>query len=418
MTPGKASEAGRATRVRVDLDLLDANVRHLARLAGPDGTLMAVVKANAYGHGASMIARAAEAAGAGWLGVATVDEGVRLRAAGVSAPILVLAPASPCEVPAALASRLTLTAGDIASLVLLDAAAGSAGSPLSLHLEVDTGLHRFGIPWEEAVPAMESIQALPNLEVGGLFTHFATADEADRSFYAAQCSHFAEVVTALRARDLAPRLIHRDNSAASLRGRGAEVTMIRAGIALYGLSPSVVVMAQAPLRPVLSLRTEIARVMALRPGDTVSYGREYVAGSSHLAALVPIGYGDGYGRALSNRGMMLVGGRRARVLGRVCMDQTVIEVPRDVEARVGDEVVVVGQQGGDAISVDELATLAGTINYELVTGLSARLPRDYYQAGRLVAVDELGHLRRVDAQGASGSGSPHGEGLHAWRSLV
>lgn len=388
--------SARATRARIDLDVVAGNVRQLRDLAGQGVKVMAVVKANAYGHGAVMVARAAVDAGAEWLGVATVDEGARLRAARLAAPILVLAPASPHEVGAALASRLTLTAGDAASLLALNAAAGAAGARLPVHLEVDTGLHRFGVPWEEAVATAEAAMALSHLDLGGLFTHFATADEADRSFYEAQGRRFRDIVAALRARGLAPPLVHRDNSAASILGRGDEVTMIRAGIALYGLSPSAAVSAPPQLRPVLTLRSEITRVMALRPGDGVSYGREYVADREHRAALTPLGYGDGYLRALSNRGMMLVGGRRARVLGRVCMDQTAIEVPVGIEARVGDEVIVVGEQAGSSLTVDELATLAGTINYEFVTGLSARLPREYWRGGRLVAMEAFGQVTAVD----------------------
>lgn len=386
----------RATRARIDLDALAGNVRHLRELAGPAVKVMAVVKANAYGHGAVMVARAAVEAGAAWLGVATVDEGIRLREARLTAPILVLAPASPREVDAAVAAGMTLTAGDATSLRALDSAAGAAGARLPVHLEVDTGLHRYGVPWEEAVAMVETALTLPHLELGGLFTHFATADEADRSFYQEQGQRFREIVAALRVRDLAPPLVHRDNSAASILGRGDEVTMIRAGIALYGLSPSAAVSAPPGLRPVLSIRTEITRVMALRPGDAVSYGREYVADREHRAALTPLGYGDGYLRALSNRGAMLVGGRRARVLGRVCMDQTAIEVPAGIEARVGDEVIVVGEQAGSSLTVDELAALAGTINYEFVTGLSARLPREYWRGGRPVAVEVFGRLSDVD----------------------
>lgn len=353
---------------------------------------MAVVKANAYGHGAIQVARAAVEAGAGWLGVATVDEGLRLRAGGLTAPILVLAPASPDEVPSALEAHLALAGGDLDSLRALDDAARAAGATLRVHLEIDTGLHRFGVAWDEAVSTLEAAGELSNLEVGGVFTHFATADEADRSFYDVQGNRFRDIVREMRARGVAPPLVHRDNSAASLRGPGEGVTMIRAGIALYGLSPSAEVPAPPALRPVLSLRSAVARVMRLRPGDSVSYAREYVATRSHRAALVPIGYGDGYLRALSNRGVMLLGGRRARVLGRVCMDQVVIELPDDLDACVGDEVVIVGTQGDKAVSIEDLAGLARTIDYEFVTGLSARLPREYWRGGQLVAIEVFGQV--------------------------
>jgi alanine racemase len=198
------------------------------------------------------------------------------------------------------------------------------------------------------------------------------------------------VIAAVRARGIAIPLVHQDNSAATLMATGQAVDLVRVGIALYGLSPSPEVPAPAELRPVLSLRSRVARVFDLAPGDSVTYGRTFVADRPMRAALVPIGYADGYRRSLSNRGVMLLGGRRAPVLGRVCMDQTVIAVPDGVGARVGDDVVLIGAQGDEAISADDLAALAGTIGYEIGTGLGARVPREYLRGGVVVARECLG----------------------------
>lgn len=381
---GLGSTSRRATRATIDLDALAGNVRYFATLprAGrerPAG-VMAVVKANAYGHGAVAVAGAALAAGARWLAVATIDEGVELRAAGIGAPVLVLAPSDPAEAPLALRAGLTLAIGDPGVAVKIAAAARGAGGELPIHVEIDTGLHRFGLPADGAVGAVARIAALPGLRLDGLYSHFATADEADRTFFAGQRARFAAIVAALRARGIAPPHLHEDNSAAALSAPGPGCDLVRPGVALYGLSPSVEVPAPPALRPVLTLRTRVARVMALAPGDSVSYGRTFVADRPLRAALVPLGYADGYRRALSNRGAMLLGGRRAPVLGRVCMDQTVIAVPAGVEARPGDEVVAIGPQGAEHITMEEVAALAGTIAYEIATGIGARVPRDYVNA--------------------------------------
>jgi len=395
MTGGMTVQAavptwGRATRAEIDLDAVASNVRYFVERAGPRAGVMAVVKANAYGHGAAMVAREALAAGARWLAVATVDEGRQLRAAGIGAPLLVLAPSAPEEARAAVRADLTLAVGDLDGAAAVAAATDEVAV---VHVEVDTGLGRFGVHHTVAVETIVRIAALPGLRLDGLYTHFATADEADQSFHDRQQAYFAAIVAELAARGIAPPQIHQDNSAGSLVGPGAHATLIRPGIALYGLSPSEEVPAPAALRPVLRLRTRVARVLDLAPGDSVSYGRTFVATRPMRAALVPLGYADGYRRALSGRGQMLLGGRRAPVLGRVCMDQTVIGVPDGVAVAVGDEVVALGAQGDEAIDADELAALAGTIGYEIGTGIGARVPRHYLRGGRTVAIETLAGLR-------------------------
>jgi alanine racemase len=387
--------SARATRAEIDLDALANNVRRLAALAAPSAAVMAVVKANAYGHGAVMVARTALAAGARWLAVATVDEGRQLRAAGIAAPVLVLAPSDPGEAAAAVGADLTLAVGDLATAAAVAAAARV--EPATVHVEIDTGLHRFGVPAAAAVATIGQIAALPGLRLGGLYTHFATADEPDRSFLEEQRARFAAVVAAVRAAGIAAPVIHADNSAAALTGPSDAVQLIRPGVALYGLSPSATVPAPPALRPVLTLRTRVARVIALAPGDSVSYGRTFIADRPMRAALVPLGYGDGFRRALAHQGEMLLGGRPARVLGRVCMDQTVIAVPDGVDATVGDEVVAIGAQGAQRVTADQLAALAGTIPYEIGTGITARVPRYYLRGGQVIAIEDLAGLHELPA---------------------
>lgn len=384
-------EGGRATRAEIDLDAVANNVRFFAAQAGPRAGVMAVVKANAYGHGATMVARAALAAGARWLAVATVDEGQQLRERGIAAPILVLAPSAAEEAPAAVRAGLTLAVADLDGAAAV--AATAMGEPAAVHVEIDTGLGRFGVHHTVAVETIARIVVLPGLHLDGLYTHFATADEADQSFHDRQQARFAAILAELAVRGVTVPHVHQDNSAGSLVGPGAHATLIRPGIALYGLSPSDEVPAPAALRPALRLRTRVVRVLDLAPGDSVSYGRTFVAARATRAALVPLGYADGYRRALSGRGQMLLGGRRAPVLGRVCMDQTVIGVPDGIEVAVGAEVVALGAQGAETIGADELAALAGTIAYELGTGISARVPRHYLRGGRTVAIETLAGLR-------------------------
>jgi alanine racemase len=392
--PGLAPLSHRATRAEIDLGAVAGKVRYFADIAGPGAGVMAVVKANAYGHGAVMVAWEAVAAGASWLAVATVDEGVQLRAAGLGAPILVLAPSHPDEAPTAVRAGLTLAVADLDLAAAVAAAARD--EPAGVQVEVDTGLHRFGVPHEAAPELIARIAALPGLRLGGVYTHFATADEADRTFRDLQQARFGAVLDALDRAGIAVPLVHQDNSAGALTGPGPRVTLIRPGVALYGMSPSGEVPAPPDLRPALALRTRVARVLDLAPGDSVSYGRTFIADRAMHAALVPLGYADGYRRSLSDRGAMLLGGRRAPVLGRVCMDQTVVAVPDGVAARVGDEVTVIGRQGDARITADELAALAGTIPYEIGTGISARVPRHYLRAGRTVAIETLAGLHRLE----------------------
>lgn len=389
---------GRPTVALVDLDVLALNIRHLRGLIGPDVRLMAVVKANGYGHGAVTIARYAVTHGVDALAVATVDEGEQLRRAGIEMEILVLGPVGDAERQRAVRLRLALVVGSVAFARALAADVRRAGTePAAVHIKIDTGMHRFGCTPDDAVAVAHAVDDLPELRWAGLVTHLATADDPDTAFTRIQMARFDGVVGAIREAGLEVPNQHVSNSAATLRFPELHRDQVRVGIALYGLRPDPAMALPPPMRPILTVHGRIGRVIPLQRGDTVSYGRTYRAERDEIAALVPVGYADGYPRALSSRAEMSIAGQPAPILGRVCMDQTVVRVPVDAMAQSGDPVVVVGDgtdETAGAPMLDELAALAGTNGYELATGLAARLPKLYLAAGEIVAIEDLLGRRR------------------------
>jgi alanine racemase len=385
---------GRSTRAVVDLDAIAGNLAAFRRELMPATRLMAVVKANAYGHGARMIARASLEAGASDLAVATVEEGVQLRRANISAPILILGPIDHSEIERALDANLVLAVGD-RTFVEATAAAAAAASrgPVSVHLKVDTGMRRYGTPPAEAAELASLIASLPSLRLAGMFTHFASADEPDETETDDQIATFDAAISSVRDRGVEPGLLHVANSAATLRHRRYDYDMVRIGISLYGIAPSGHVGLWRGMRPALTVRSRVRRVILLREGDRVSYGGTYRAERDEFAALIPIGYADGYHRLLSNRAWMGVDNSEAPVRGRICMDQTVVGWPSDLPLEVNREVVVVGNGDDAAPTLAQLAELAGTIPYELATSLAPRVPRFYLRHGRVVAIEDLFGLR-------------------------
>ncbi|GIW03618.1 MAG: alanine racemase [Thermomicrobiales bacterium] len=384
---------GRATRAIIDLDALESNIRILKANLSHGTGLMAVVKANGYGHGAVMVARTAVQAGATWLAVATVDEGAMLRQAGVAVPILVLGPIDPSEAQAAASARLTIAIGGPDLLdPLRQAAEACQHGPLSVHLKIDTGMRRYGALPSEALALARAIVNIPALHLTGVFTHFARADEADETPTRLQAERFDQTVAELRRAGIAVGLLHAANSAAALRSRAYDYHLVRAGIAIYGIPPSRDVVLWPGMRPVMTLCSRIRRVVRLLPGEGVSYGATYRARENECLGLVPIGYGDGYHRLLSNRAWMGISGRRAPVAGRICMDQTLVRLPEGSEISPGDEVVVFGAGENGEPTLPELAELAETIPYELATAVSPRVPRWFIREGRIVAVENLSGL--------------------------
>jgi len=375
---------GRPVWAEIDLDALADNVRLLKSRAN-GAALVAVVKANAYGHGAVAVARAALAAGADRLGVICADEGEQLRRAGITAPILVMG-----HTPAGEAQRLadlSLTPSVVSSEVALALArvASERGIEMAVHLKVDTGLNRYGLPHSEAADLGRWLRDLAGIQVEGLFTHFASADEGDKSYTVEQHKLFLAVAEQL---DWVP-IRHVSNTATLLDMPDMSLEMVRPGLGIYGCYPSSQVKRSLPLRPALSLKGRIARLTSLAPGESVSYGRTWRAPRPSLIGLVMCGYADGLPRALSNRGSVLVRGRRAPIVGRVCMDMCMVDVSDIADVSVDDEMVIIGRQGEEEISADEVAELCGTISYEILCGISARVPRLYLRQGRIISKQTL-----------------------------
>ena len=382
------SYPGRSTRALVDLDVIRDNARRLKAHVGDTVDLMAVVKADGYGHGAVMVAREAIGGGATWLGVATVSEGRELRDAGLHVPVLVLGPIHGSEIDSAVAGRLDVTVGDEPITEAMIARAESGRSLPRLHLKVDTGMHRYGLPPDLAVAAFDRLTSASPGSVFALSSHLACADAPDGELSARQTRRLRDV--AQRVRQVQPDVaMHIANSCASLSGLARGTVIARTGIALYGCGMSLDQAALMGLRPAMAIVSRLLRVHDLTPGDGISYGLTYVATGLERVGLVPIGYADGYVRSLSNRGRMSVRGTEAPVRGRVCMDQTVIgDLPGS--AAHGDWVGVVGP-ALNGPGWDDLAATGDTISYELLTSVGRRVARLYHRSGSLVAVrDELG----------------------------
>jgi alanine racemase len=359
----------RPTRVTVDLDAIRHNVRTLK----PDGAeLMAVVKANAYGHGDAPVALAALDAGATWLGVALVEEGLALRMAGVEAPILVLSEMPDGSEAVALAHRLTPTLYTTEGLRRLAAAArGRVG----VHIKVDTGMHRVGVwPSEDATGFVRRAVGA-GLEVEGIFTHLAKSED-DEVTTKLQLERLGAVVDAIRAAGIDPRYVHAANSGGVIRHPEAHLDLVRTGIAMYGIPPAPGVGEELGLLPAMTWRSAVASTKRLEAGERLSYGHRYELERPAWIAAIPVGYADGYPRRAWSSAEVLVGGRRRRIAGTVTMDQMLVDCGED-RPEAGDEVVLLGRDGDEEITAWELAEHAGTVGYEIVTRIGPRVPRGY-----------------------------------------
>jgi alanine racemase len=338
---------------------------------------MAVVKKNAYGHGAAAVSRAALEAGADYLAVHSIEEAVGIRLAGSNAPILILGPVLPNKANTIIEQCLTPTVVDREFACALSAAAQEWNRVVEVHVKVDAGLNRYGALLEEAPELINYLSTLPNIKVVGLYTHFSSADELDETPTKLQLERFLKVAR------LFPQieLLHAANSAATLRFPETHLNMVRVGEAIYGYYPSAACKT-VPLRPALSVKTRIVRVHTIKAGEGVSYGLTWVAPKESIVALIPFGYGHGLPRILSNRGQVLVKGKRAPIRGVVCMDQSIIDVTEMPGVKVGDEAAIIGRQGDEEITATEVAELAQTIDYEIITRLPMTLPRIYLHKGR------------------------------------
>jgi alanine racemase len=375
----------------IDLNAYAHNIKELRRITHPNACLMAVVKANGYGHGAVEVAREALQNGAEWLGVARIDEAIRLRQQGLTAPILIFGYTPPDLAKQLIEFDLTPTVYSFSTAEILSGNAQSMGKTIAIHIKVDSGMGRLGLlpdtlmpkkaPTDmknEAVREIQSISKLAGLDIEGIFTHFATADSADTSYAKKQLDIFLDFTHQLRQAGLEPLLKHAANSAALIQLPESHLDMVRPGIATYGLWPSEEMNAmQAVLKPAMALKSKIIHLKNVPAGFNVSYGITYQTQHPTTIATVPVGYADGFSRLLSSRGHMLVHGKKVPIIGRVCMDLTMLDVGTLSNVNLEDEVVIFGQQDNESISADEIASRLNTINYEVVSTITARVPRIY-----------------------------------------
>jgi len=377
---------GIVTWAEIDLDAIAFNVQAFKRHVGERVKVIAVVKANAYGHGAPQVARTALEAGAGLLAVHRAIEGVELRKAGLAAPILVMGYTPPDGADLVLEHRLPPSLMTMEFARALSARASAAGASLPVHVKIDSGMNRYGLLPSEAPDFLRELVKLPGITLEGLFTHFATADWNDQTYVRQQLVLFKEVRQAAGQAGIHIPLVHAANSAGIMRLPEAHFDAVRPGIAMYGMDPSDEWPPAFEIRPALSLKSTVSRVRTLPAGAGVSYSRTFVTDRPTLAALVPVGYGDGYHRILSNKSQVLIGGKRCRLMGRVCMDQFVVDASAVPDVQQDDEVVLVGPQGAECLRAEEVARLAGTINYEVTTSLLPRVARVYKKNGVVVEV--------------------------------
>jgi alanine racemase len=381
------------TYAEIDLSAVAGNIALAKQLAGSATQVMAVVKADGYGHGALPVARRALASGATWLGVALPEEGRALRQAGIRAPVLVLGPILPDQAALVVAEELDQCVSDVGQAEALASAARAAGRVARAHLKVDTGMGRVGLQPGEVRRAAERLAALPGLQIRALMTHFAEAEAEATGALQEALGRFQAAWRACREAGLEIPLRHAANSAALLLHPEARFDLVRPGLLLYGCHPRGAADARvAGLRPALRLRSAITQLKELPAGAAVSYGGTFIAPRPVRIAVLPIGYADGWGRLLSNRGHALVRGRRVPVVGRVCMDMTLLDVTDCAEARVGDEAVLIGRQGIDEIGADEVAALMGTISYEVLARIGPRIPRRYEGGGSGLDNAHAAHL--------------------------
>jgi alanine racemase len=383
----------RATRAIIDLDAIEGNVAALRSILPPATQVMAVVKADAYGHGLLSVAESVLAAGSTSLGIATVDEGRLLRRHGIRVPIVLLGAITPGEAEDACLLGLEITVADVRLLEAVHDGARRFGAdgPVSVHLKVDTGLRRYGAPPELATSLALRIARDPYLRFAGLCTHFASADERGDRFTDVQWERFRAAARFIEEAGVALPPRHVANSAGVLVGRSGDCEIARPGIAIYGVPPSDEVSILPGMRPALRVESRIARVIYLAPGDTVGYNRTFRAQRTMRGALVPIGYADGYRRGLAGQSWMGMAGQRANVLGRISMDQTVVEVPGGVDVNPGDVVHILGGPPDcGAPSISQMAALMETNTYEVLVGLRQRIPRVYLRGGSVVAVRTFG----------------------------
>jgi alanine racemase len=368
----------RPTHAVIDLKAIDQNMRQIKRRVG-NVKVMAVVKANAYGHGDVQVARTVLNAGAEWLGVAIAEEGISLRAYFPEIPILAFVPAVVDQLPLYIENGIDITLCSIEVADALNALAGVLKKKAFVQIKVDTGMGRVGVPWEEAVEFYRHVVRLQNITIRGIYTHFARADESDKTYTRLQLDRFNQVLTILQKDGYSVPLRHCANSGAILDMGESFLDMVRPGIMVYGYYPSNEVSRSIDLKPALSLYSRINFIKRVPAGTPLSYGGKHVVRKETKIASVTIGYGDGYSRLLSAKADALIGGRRYPVVGLICMDQILVDVGTEPSVQLGDRVTLIGSDGADSITAWSIAETLGTIPYEVFCQISQRVPRIYVE---------------------------------------
>ncbi|GMV93850.1 MAG: alanine racemase [Candidatus Hydrogenedentota bacterium] len=366
-----------SSRAYIDLNAYGRNLGVVRSMIPKECGIIAVVKGNAYGHGAVPIARRAVVEGAEMLGVATVKEAVELRAAGIDAPILVLVQPAEDVLSAAVEYDLRLTISDVAVAERVGELARRANRVVPLHCKIDTGMGRQGFSMDDAVSEMMRLTRISHIDIEGVCTHFSIAENGRDPFTANQVRQFRQVLKLIEKEGIPYEMTHAANSAAVVGHPAAALDMVRPGLMTYGVWPTDSPPAESPLRPVLRWETQVILVKDINKGDSVGYGRTFTAGDAIRVAVIPVGYADGYKHSLSNRASVLIRGKRCAVRGRISMDQTVVEVTQVPGISVGDTVTLIGTDGRESITAEELAERGGTIPYEILTGISPRVEREY-----------------------------------------
>lgn len=370
---------------KINLDNIQKNIKAVIEKFGKDITVMGIVKANAYGHGAVEVAKTLVEAGAGALGVAAIDEAVELRENGVTAPILILGQIFRQDYQAAIENDITCTVIDIVTAIGLSKKAGELGKKAKVHIKIDTGMGRIGFqPDENGEKEIKSVFELKNLSIDGAFTHFANADTTDKTSANAQKQKFLEFTDKLISEGYKFPVRHMYNSASAMELDGYAGEMVRCGIMIYGLYPSDEMSRDYKLYPALEFKSSISFVKSVKKGFTVSYGSTYVAERDMKIATVPAGYGDGYPRYLSNKGEVLIRGTRCRIVGRVCMDQFMVDVSHLDNVQIADEVTLVGTDGNETITIEDVSDKDFRFNYEFCCLITPRVPRIYIKDGKVV----------------------------------
>lgn len=370
-----AEQPVRPTHVEVDLGCLAQNLSAIQQHVG-SARVMTILKANAYGHGLVPVANHMVQCGVDYLGVAFLEEGILLRRQGITAPILVLGGIAGEQIPLFLQHDLTLTAPSVEKLHLINETAAAIGRRARVHLKIDTGMERIGIHYYSAATLLEASLACAHVQVEGIYSHFANADAADLGHAKLQLERFHEVLTFYEKRSLPVPMRHMANSAGILQLPESHLDLVRPGILLYGVYPSADCQQTVPVRPALTWKSRVAYFKVVQPGHPVSYGSTWQSDHPVRVITVPVGYGDGYFRALSNKSEVIVRGVRYPVIGRVCMDQMMVNLDQGT-AYNGDEVILLGSSEGQSISAAEVAEWAGTIPYEVLTNINTRVPRLY-----------------------------------------